>query len=235
MESARLTTHKTGGKEAKLVWEREPRPLTAGCSRRGAQYQLAFNTYRRLTHNMDKRFESIEDEEELDQLGHTCIICRDQIDLLGGCKKLPGCDHACHTHCLKAATSYLSAKIPTIVRDKLGRKKRKAMTKEEAKERKAARYASNKDYINKTQPNISPTIVRDKLGRKKRKAMTKEEAKERKAARYASNKDYINMIQRMKYRMKCKEIKYEKNRKIMQRKKGSIQAKKLNESEAVLH
>jgi hypothetical protein len=135
---------------------------------------------------MDKRFESIEDEEELDQLGHTCIICRDQIDLLGGCKKLPGCGHAFHTHCLKAATSYLSAKMPTIVRDKLGRKKRKAMTKEEAKERKAARYASNKDYINK--------------------------------------------IRRMKYRMKCKEIKYEKNRKRMQRKKGSIQAKKLNES-----
>ena len=216
--------------------KRTPSPRGQLTTRRSylVQYQLAFNTYRRLTHNMDKRFESIEDEEELDQLGHTCIICRDQIDLLGGCKKLPGCGHACHTHCLEAATSYLSAKIPTMVRDKLGRKKRKAMTKEEAKERKAARYASNKDYINKTQ-NISPTIVRDKLGRKKRKAMTKEEAKERKAARYASNKDYINMIQRMKYRMKCKEIKYEKNQKIMQRKKGSIQAKKLNESEAVLH
>ena len=191
MESARLTTHKTGGKEAKLVWEREPRHRE-GSLTRGAQYQLlAFNTYRRLTHNMDKRFESIEDEEELDRLGHTCIICRDQIDLLGGCKKLPGCGHAFHTHCLKAAMSYLSAKMPTIVRDKLDRKKRKAMTKEEAKERKAAHYASNKDYINK--------------------------------------------IRRMKYRMKCKEIKYEKNRKIMQRKKGSIQAKKLNESEAVLH
>ena len=62
---------------------------------------VAFNTYRRLTHNMDKRFESIKDEEELDRLGHTCIICRDSMDLLGGCKKLPGCGHAFHAHCLR--------------------------------------------------------------------------------------------------------------------------------------
>ena len=61
---------------------------------------IAFNTYRRLTHNMEKRFESIKDEEELDRLGHTCIICRDQLDLSGGCKKLP-CGHAFHTHCLR--------------------------------------------------------------------------------------------------------------------------------------
>ena len=50
---------------------------------------------------MDKRFESIKDEEELDRLGHTCIICRDQMDLSGGCKKLPGCGHAFHAHCLR--------------------------------------------------------------------------------------------------------------------------------------
>jgi len=62
---------------------------------------IAFNTYRRLTHNMEARFEDIKDEEELDRLGRTCIICRDQMDLLGGCKKLPGCGHAFHTHCLR--------------------------------------------------------------------------------------------------------------------------------------
>eukprot|EP00956_Cyclotella_meneghiniana_P031143 scaffold80795_cov76-Cyclotella_meneghiniana.AAC.4 len=62
---------------------------------------IAFNNYRRLTHNMEKRFESIEDEEELNRLGHTCIICRDQMDLSGGCKKLPICGHAFHTHCLR--------------------------------------------------------------------------------------------------------------------------------------
>ncbi|KAL3781741.1 hypothetical protein HJC23_004840 [Cyclotella cryptica] len=62
---------------------------------------IAFNNYRRLTHNMEKRFESIKDEEELDRLGHTCIICRDQMDLSGGCKKLPICGHAFHTHCLR--------------------------------------------------------------------------------------------------------------------------------------
>ena len=62
---------------------------------------IAFNNYRQLTHNMDSRFESITDEDELDNLGHSCIICRDQMDLLGGCKKLPGCGHAFHTHCLR--------------------------------------------------------------------------------------------------------------------------------------
>ncbi|KAL7510032.1 hypothetical protein ACHAXN_007799 [Cyclotella atomus] len=62
---------------------------------------IAFNNYRRLTYNMDRRFESIQDEEELDRLGHTCIICRDTMDLSGGCKKLPICGHAFHTHCLR--------------------------------------------------------------------------------------------------------------------------------------
>ena len=62
---------------------------------------IAFNNYRRLTYNMEQRFESIENEEELNRLGHTCIICRDQMDLSGGCKKLPICGHAFHTHCLR--------------------------------------------------------------------------------------------------------------------------------------
>jgi hypothetical protein len=62
---------------------------------------IAFNNYRRLTYNMEKRFESIKDEEELDRVGHTCIICRDHMDLSGGCKKLPICGHAFHTHCLR--------------------------------------------------------------------------------------------------------------------------------------
>jgi E3 ubiquitin-protein ligase synoviolin len=62
---------------------------------------IAFNTYRRLTHNMDKRFEPIKDDEELTRAGHTCIICRDSMDCLGGCVKLPGCGHAFHKHCLR--------------------------------------------------------------------------------------------------------------------------------------
>ena len=61
---------------------------------------IAFNTYRRLTHNMESRFDDIESEEELERLGRTCIICREQMDLTGGCKKLP-CGHAFHTHCLR--------------------------------------------------------------------------------------------------------------------------------------
>jgi WW domain/Ring finger domain len=61
---------------------------------------IAFNTYRRLTHNMDKRFKPIKDDDELTRLGHTCIICRDSMDCLGGCVTLPGCGHAFHKHCL---------------------------------------------------------------------------------------------------------------------------------------
>ena len=49
---------------------------------------------------MESRFDDIESEEELDRLGRTCIICREQMDLSGGCKKLP-CGHAFHTHCLR--------------------------------------------------------------------------------------------------------------------------------------
>lgn len=59
----------------------------------------AFNKYRRLTHNMDARFESITDEEELERVGKICIICRDAM-AVGQAKKL-GCGHAFHAHCLR--------------------------------------------------------------------------------------------------------------------------------------
>ena len=62
---------------------------------------IAFNTYRQLTYNMEKRFEIVTDPEELDRMGRTCIICRDQMDVNGGCVKLPGCGHAFHAHCLR--------------------------------------------------------------------------------------------------------------------------------------
>jgi len=62
---------------------------------------VAFHNYRKLTRNMDARFDDIRDEEELERLGRTCIICRDQMDWKGGCKKLPGCGHAFHKHCLR--------------------------------------------------------------------------------------------------------------------------------------
>jgi E3 ubiquitin-protein ligase synoviolin len=60
---------------------------------------LAFAKYRKLMASMN-RFENIFNEEELDQVGRTCIICRDDMTL-GDCKKLPGCGHAFHKCCLR--------------------------------------------------------------------------------------------------------------------------------------
>jgi len=64
----------------------------------------SFASYRRLTSNMNTRFESITTEEELEQAGRTCIICRDVMDIHGingDCKKLPICGHGFHKHCLR--------------------------------------------------------------------------------------------------------------------------------------
>jgi len=64
----------------------------------------AFASYRRLTSNMNTRFKSIATEEQLDQAGRTCIICRDLMDIHGvngDCKILPICGHGFHKHCLR--------------------------------------------------------------------------------------------------------------------------------------
>lgn len=64
----------------------------------------AFASYRRLTSNMNTRFKSITTEEELEQTGRTCIICRDLMDIHGvngDCKILPICGHGFHKHCLR--------------------------------------------------------------------------------------------------------------------------------------
>lgn len=64
----------------------------------------AFATYRRLTSNMNARFEIVTVQEELEKAGPTCIICRDHMELEGGhgdCVKLPICEHIFHKHCLR--------------------------------------------------------------------------------------------------------------------------------------
>ena len=64
----------------------------------------AFASYRRLTSNMNTRFKSITTEEELEQAGRTCIICRESMDIHGvngDCKILPICGHGFHKHCLR--------------------------------------------------------------------------------------------------------------------------------------
>ena len=60
---------------------------------------LAFSKYRKLMASMN-RFESISSEDELEQIGRTCIICRDDMSL-GDSKNLPGCGHAFHKSCLR--------------------------------------------------------------------------------------------------------------------------------------
>ena len=59
----------------------------------------AFLTYRRLMASLN-RFPSVTSEEELDEAGRICIICRDEMTLRD-CKKLPGCGHVFHKSCLR--------------------------------------------------------------------------------------------------------------------------------------
>jgi E3 ubiquitin-protein ligase synoviolin len=68
------------------------------------QRLIVFSSYRRLTCNMDSRFESVTTEEELDNAGRICIICRDRMEVQGihgDCKKLPMCNHTFHKYCLR--------------------------------------------------------------------------------------------------------------------------------------
>ncbi len=63
----------------------------------------AFISYRKLTSDLDTRFQTITTEEELDDVGRDCIICREPLDVHGVhgiVKKLP-CGHAFHQHCLR--------------------------------------------------------------------------------------------------------------------------------------
>ena len=57
---------------------------------------IIFNKYRKLTANMNERFPNAT-PEELDACEHTCIICRDSMDVG---KKLP-CSHIFHLDCLR--------------------------------------------------------------------------------------------------------------------------------------
>ena len=57
---------------------------------------IIFNKYRKLTANMNERFPDAT-EEELAACEHTCIICRDAMDVG---KKLP-CGHIFHLDCLR--------------------------------------------------------------------------------------------------------------------------------------
>jgi E3 ubiquitin-protein ligase synoviolin len=62
------------------------------------QRLVAFSKYRGLMVSMN-RFASPNDEE-LDEAGRTCIICRDEMSVETS-KKLPGCGHLFHKSCLR--------------------------------------------------------------------------------------------------------------------------------------
>jgi len=62
---------------------------------------LQFISYRRLNKLMQTKFHTVTNEEELEECGHVCIICRDAMKVGDGAKKLPGCGHIFHPYCLK--------------------------------------------------------------------------------------------------------------------------------------
>lgn len=62
------------------------------------QRLLAFAKYRQLMASMN-RFEN-PTQEELDEAGSTCIICRDEMTIITT-KRLPGCGHLFHKSCLR--------------------------------------------------------------------------------------------------------------------------------------
>ena len=61
----------------------------------------SFATYCRLTNNMNERFPAVTSDEEIEESGRICIICRDRMEAGDGCRKLPGCGHMFHKHCLR--------------------------------------------------------------------------------------------------------------------------------------
>lgn len=97
----------------------------------------AFVSYRRLTSNMDKRFKTVESEEDFGDSERTCIICRDLMDvhgIHGVCKKLPYCGHVFHKHCLREWLVQQQS-CPTCRGDIQANEARAAREEEEERER----------------------------------------------------------------------------------------------------
>jgi hypothetical protein len=68
------------------------------------QRLISFSSYRRLTSNMNSRFEAVTSDDQLERAGSTCIICREKMEvngIHGDCKMLPLCNHIFHKHCLR--------------------------------------------------------------------------------------------------------------------------------------
>jgi len=87
---------------------------------------VQFASYRKLSHMMDTKFHTCTTEEELEDAGGVCIICRDALLLSEQPKKLPGCGHVFHKYCLKGWLMQQNT-CPTCRRDIM------AAVKEEAR------------------------------------------------------------------------------------------------------
>jgi len=115
--------------------------------RRLRERLLAFASYRRLTLNMNSRFEAVVNEEDLDAAGRTCIICRDVMEvdgINGDCIKLPICEHIFHKHCLKEWLVQQQS-CPTCRGDLLRNEARARALKEQADEQEGSSAENNGD------------------------------------------------------------------------------------------
>lgn len=77
---------------------------------------IQFASYRRLSSMMDTKFHTCDTDDELEDAGRICIICRDALLLAEHPKKLPGCGHVFHKYCLKGWLMQQNS-CPTCRRD----------------------------------------------------------------------------------------------------------------------
>ena len=77
---------------------------------------IQFASYRKLSNMMDSKFHTCTTDEELEEAGGVCIICRDALLVAEKPKKLPGCGHVFHKYCLKGWLMQQNS-CPTCRRD----------------------------------------------------------------------------------------------------------------------
>jgi len=106
------------------------------------QRVLAFAKYRRLMSNMN-RFSNVSSEQELEETGKTCIICRDEMTIRD-CKKLPGCGHCFHKSCLREWLVQQQT-CPTCRGDITANAERERKRKREEAQAEAERNAARND------------------------------------------------------------------------------------------
>lgn len=128
------------------------------------QRLTSFANYRRLTANMNERFEAVRSDEELDELGRTCIICRDGMDARGGCKKLPGCGHCFHGHCLREWLVQQQS-CPTC-RGDIQANEARARAERAAQQRDAERAADVAEDMDLSEDDVVPVPAISQVARK---------------------------------------------------------------------